>query len=79
MFAIAGVVYAEVLPADRRATLLGIPNRLTIALGFSIFAVFVEALLNGTGHFHCDYRWWNFPFVFPIIVFGYLWFFLVVA
>jgi hypothetical protein len=79
MFAIAGVVYAKVLPADRHAKLLGMPNRLTIALGFSIFAVFVEVLLNGTGYFHWDYWWWNFPFVFPIVVFGYLWFFLVAA
>ena len=79
MFAIAGVVYAKVLPADRHAKLLGMPNRLTIALGFSIFAVFVEVLLNGTGYFHWDYWWWNFPFVFPIVVFGYLWFFLIAA
>jgi len=59
--------------------LLGMPNRLTIGLGFSIFAVFVEVLLNGTGYFHWDYWWWNFPFVFPIVIFGYLWFFLIAA
>jgi hypothetical protein len=79
MFAISGVVFAKVLPEDRRARLLGLPNRLTIALGFSIFAVFVEVLLNGTGYFHWGYWWWNFPFVLPIVVFGYLWFFLVAA
>jgi hypothetical protein len=79
MFAISGVVYAKVLPGDRRARMLGMPNRLTIALGFSIFAVFVEVLLNGTGYFHWEYWWWNFPFVLPIVVFGYLWFFLIAA
>lgn len=79
MFAISGIVYAKILPADRRMRLLGMPNRLTIALGFSIFAVFVEVLLKGTGYFHWEYWWWNYPFVFPIVVFGYLWFFLVAA
>lgn len=79
MFAISGIVFAKTLPEDRRAKLLGMPNRLTIALGFSIFAVFVEVLLKGTGYFHWEYWWWNFPFVLPIIVFGYLWFFLIAA
>jgi hypothetical protein len=79
MFAISGVVYAKTLPADRHLKLLGMPNRLAIGLGFSIFAVFVEVLLKGTGYFHWDYWWWNYPFVLPIVVFGYLWFFLIAA
>ncbi|MFN8163555.1 MAG: hypothetical protein U0R26_06935 [Solirubrobacterales bacterium] len=79
MFAISGIVYAKALPEDPRARLLGLPNRLTIALGFSIFAVFVEVLLKGTGYFHWEYWWWNFPFVVPIVVLGYLWFFLIAA
>lgn len=79
MFAISGIVFAKVLPADRGARLLGIPNRLALGLGFSIFAVFVEVLLHGTGYFHWEYWWWNWPFVLPIIVVGYLWFFLIAA
>ena len=79
MFAISGVVFVKTLPEDRRVKLLGLPNRLTLALGFSIFAVFVEVLLKGTGYFHWEYWWWNFPFVLPIVVFGYLWFFLIAA
>jgi hypothetical protein len=79
MFAIGGIVFVKTLPKDSGERFLGLPNRLTIALGFSIFSVFVEVLLNGTGYFHWDYWWWNFPFVFPIIVFGYLWFFLIAA
>jgi len=79
MFALAGIVYAKVLPADPRAKLLGMPNRLTIGLGFSVFAVFVEVLLHETGYFHWEYWWWNTPFVLPIVVFGYLWFFMVAA
>lgn len=79
MFAISGIVFVKTLPEDRRAKLLGMPNRLTIGLGFSVFAVFVEVLLHGTGYFHWEYWWWNLPFVLPIVVFGYLWFFLVSA
>ncbi len=79
MFAISGIVFAKSLPADRQLKLLGMPNRLAIGLGFSVFAVFVEVLLKGTGYFHWDYWWWNWPFVLPIVVFGYLWFFLIAA
>lgn len=79
MFALAGVVYAKTLPADPGRRLLGMPNRLTIALGFSVFAVFVEVLLHETGYFHWEYWWWNWPFVVPIVIFGYLWFFLIAA
>ncbi len=79
MFAIAGVVFAKTLPADKRAKLLGMPNRLTIGLGFSVVAVIVELLLNATGYFHWEYWWWNTPFVFLILIFGYLWFFLIAA
>jgi hypothetical protein len=79
MFAISGVVFAKSLPPDRRAKLLGLPNRLTIALGFSAFAVLVELLLHETGYFNWEYWWWNTPFVLPIFILGYLWFFLAAA
>jgi hypothetical protein len=79
MFAIGGVVYAKVLPADRTVRLFGMPNRLAIALGFSIFAVIVEVLLHATGYFNWDYWWWNWPCIPLIVVFGYLWFFLAAA
>jgi len=79
MFAISGVIYAKSLPPDPGTKLLGLPNRLTIALGFSLFAVFVEVLLNATGYFHWEYWWWDVPFVPLIVVFGYLWFFLIAA
>jgi hypothetical protein len=79
MFAISGVIYAKTLPPDPRTKLLGMPNRLTIGLGFSILAVLVEVLLHATGYFHWEYWWWNVPFVPLIVVFGYLWFFLITA
>jgi hypothetical protein len=78
MFAIGGVIYAKLLPADRGARLLGMPNRLAIGLGFSVFAVGVELLLNRTGYFNWENRWWGTGFGIPmIVVFGYLWFYLV--
>jgi hypothetical protein len=79
MFAVSGVVYVKLLPADRDLRILGLPNRLFIGLALSVLAVFVEVLLYDAGVFHWEYWWWNFPFVLPIVVFGYLWFFLVAA
>ncbi len=79
MFAVAGIVYAKLLPADRRIRVLGIPNRLAVALGLSLVSVAVERFLHATGTFHWEYWWWNRPFVPLIIVFGYLWFYLFAA
>jgi hypothetical protein len=79
MFAVAGIVYVKTLPPDPRTRILGLPNRLAIGLVLSLLAVGVEVLLTETGYFHWEYWWWNKPFVLPIVVFGYLWFFLVAA
>jgi hypothetical protein len=79
MFSISGVIYAKTLPADPKAKLLGLPNRITIALALSCFAVGVEVLLNLAGVFHWEYWFWSRPSLAVIVVFGYLWFFLVAA
>jgi hypothetical protein len=79
MFAISGIVFVKTLPPDPRMRILGVPNRLALALLFSCFCVFVEVLLHGTGYFHWEYWWWNVPFVPLIVVFGYLTFFLTAA
>ena len=79
MFAIGGIVFVKSLPPDPAVRLLGMPNRLAIGLGFSLFATFVEVLLHAAGVFHWDYWWWNVPFVPLIVVFGYLWFFMFAA
>ena len=79
MFAIAGVIYVKSLPPDPAKRILGMPNRLAVGLALSIFSVFVEVLIRDAGFFHWEYWWWNFPFVIPIVLFGYLWFFLVAA
>jgi hypothetical protein len=79
MFALAGIVYAKLLPADRDLRILGIPNRLAVALGLSITSVAVEVFLHATGTFHWEYWWWNIPSAAVIVVFGYLWFYLYAA
>jgi hypothetical protein len=71
MFAVAGIVYAKLLPARG--------GRLALALGLSIVSVAVELFLHAAGVFHWEYWWWNTPFVLLIIVFGYLWFYLYAA
>ncbi|MGZ4202030.1 MAG: hypothetical protein ACXVRH_08235 [Thermoleophilaceae bacterium] len=79
MFALAGIVYAKLLPPDRRVRVLGMPNRLAVALGLSIVSVAVELFLHASGTFHWHYWWWNTPFVLLIVIFGYLWFYLYAA
>ncbi len=79
MFALAGIAYVKLLPKDRSVRILGMPNRLAVALGLSIVSVAVELFLHAAGVFHWHYWWWNTPFVLLIVVFGYLWFFLYAA
>ena len=79
MFALAGIVYAKLLPADRSVRVLGLPNRLAVALGLSVVSVAVELFLHATGTFHWEYWWWNVASFPVIVVFGYLWFFLFAA
>jgi hypothetical protein len=76
MFALAGVVYAKLLPPDRQARVWGLPNRLAVALGLSLVSVAIEVGLHAAGKFHWEYWWWSTPSAAVIVVFGYLWFFL---
>ncbi len=77
MFAIAGIVMAKMLPADKEQRILGVPNRLFIAVGGSIFCVVVELCLNAAGALTWDYWWWNVRTPWLIFLIGYLPFFLV--
>lgn len=79
MFALAGIVYVKMLPPDRATRILGMPNRLAVALGLSVISVAVELFLHASGTFHWHYWWWNTPFVPLIVIFGYLWFYLFAA
>lgn len=77
MFAIAGITFSKMLPPDKRAKILGLPNRLFFAISGSIFCVFVEILLNQVGALTWDYSWWAVGAPWLIFLIGYLPFFLV--
>jgi hypothetical protein len=77
MFAIAGVAFGKMLPADKRQKILGLPNRWAIAIGGSAFCVFVEVLLNIVNALTWDYAWWGARAPWLIFLIGYLPFFLV--
>jgi hypothetical protein len=77
MFAIAGIAFGKMLPPDKKLKILGLPNRLVIAVGGAIFCVFIEVLLNMIGALTWDYSWWSTKAPWPIFLIGYLPFFLV--
>ncbi len=77
MFAVAGVAFAKLLPADRTWKVLGVPNRLFFAVVNSVFCVFVEILLNAAGALTWDWPWWGARAPWLIFLLGYLPFFLV--
>lgn len=79
LFVVAGVAFVKQLPADPRARILGLPNRLVLVFAFSCFCVLVEVFLHEIGVFHWHYWWWNVPFVPLIVVFGYMAFFGIAA
>ena len=77
MFAIAGIAFGKMLPADKKLKILGFPNRLFFAIAGSIFCVIVELLLNAAGALTWDYPWWSAGAPWLIFLVGYLPFFLV--
>jgi hypothetical protein len=72
MFSIAGIAFVKMLPKDRGARILGMPNRFANVLGFSLFSVFVEVLLHELGVFHWPHWWWGWPAVPLIVILGYM-------
>jgi hypothetical protein len=79
LFLVAGPTFVKQLPADPRARVLGVPNRLLLVFVFSCFCVLVEVLLNSIDVFHWHYWWWDVPFVPLIVIFGYMTFFGIAA
>jgi hypothetical protein len=77
MFAVAGIVYAKMLPTDKKMKILGIPNRLFFAIAGTLFSVFIEVLLNAIGALTWEHAWWNTRAPWLIFLIGYLHFFLV--
>jgi len=80
LFLLHGMVYAKMLPPDRNQKMLGLNNRLTLALGMSLFSVLIEMVLNRIDVLRWHWTFWDTPWGLPFIfVFGYLWFFIAAA
>ncbi len=77
MFAIAGIAFGKMLPPDPKMKILGIPNRIFFAVTYSVFCVVVEIWLNCVNALTWDYSWWSTSSPIPIVLFGYLHFFLI--
>ena len=77
MFAILGIVCIKLLPKDKKAKVLGIPNRWFFAVLNSILCVGIELVLNRAGALVWEYSWWNWPNIWLIILIGYLPFMVV--
>lgn len=75
MFGICGIIWCKILPPDKKAKLLGLPNRVFFAIAGSIFCVLIEVLLNALGALTWDYSWWSPSAPWLIFLVGYLPFF----
>jgi hypothetical protein len=80
MFAIAGIIYAHTISDDPKERILGLNNRWFWAVGYAVFCVFVEVLLNIGGLLVWEYPFWNRSFggIWLIFVFGYFYFYAAI-
>ena len=76
MFSIGGIVFAKFLPEDKNQKILGLPNRWAMAIGFTLFSVFVEILLNMGNYLIWEYVFWNWYNPILIFLIGYFHFFV---
>ena len=74
MFAIAGLVFSKILPADPKLKLLGVNNRLLVAIGNAAFFAIFEIFLARTPAFVWIYPWWG---ALPVFLTVYIPFFAV--
>jgi len=74
MFAVSGVIFSKVLPADPKMKILGINNRLLIAIANAAFFSIFEIFLAKTPAFIWVYPWWG---PLPVFITVYIPFFLM--
>ncbi|HOF14941.1 MAG TPA: hypothetical protein PLZ38_08300 [Spirochaetota bacterium] len=74
MFSIAGLIFSKVLPKDPRAKILGINNRLFIAIANAAFFSIFEIFLVKTPCFVWVYPWWG---ALPVFITVYIPFWVV--
>jgi hypothetical protein len=80
MFMLGGIVFYHTLSESTTEKILGLPEKWFWAIGYSVFAVFVECLLNYGGHLVWEYPFWERTFkgVWLIFFFGYFHFYCAV-
>ncbi len=74
MFAIAGLVLSKLLPEDPKMKILGINNRIVLAIGNAALFSIIEIFLAKTPAFHWVYPWWG---ALPVFITVYIPFFVV--
>ncbi len=74
MFSVAGLIFSKILPEDPKLKILGINNRLLIAVCNAAFFSIFEIFLAMTPAFHWVYPWWGSLTVFLTV---YIPFFVV--
>jgi len=77
MFAISGIIWGKMLLPEKKAKILGLPNRWFFAIAGSIFCVVIEVILNKIGALTWEFPWWNARVPWLIFLIGYLHFFAV--
>ena len=80
MFALSGIIYYNTISDEKDELILGLPNRWFWAIGYALFCVFVECLLNIGGLLVWEYPWWHRSFwgVWLIFLFGYFHFYVAI-
>jgi len=64
MFSVAGLIFSKILPNDPKLKIMGINNRILLALGNAAFFSVFEIFLAMTPAFHWVYPWWGSLAVF---------------
>lgn len=75
MFAVLGLTTCMMLPKDPKMKILGINNRVFLAVIYTTLAVAIECFLNYAGLLTWEYPWWSIRFPFIVWLIGYLPFF----
>jgi len=80
MFAISGIIYYHTLSKEQNLKILGLPEKWFWAVGYAVFCVFVECVLNYGGHLVWEYPWWHRSFagIWLIFLFGYFHFYAAI-
>jgi len=74
MFAIAGLVLSKLLPEDPKAKILGVNNRIFMAVANAALFSVIEIFLAKTPAFHWVYPWWG---ALPVFITVYIPFFVL--